>query len=76
MEKTYFFYNKKEFTQKPNMLILGDDTVNKLRTKSLKKGEVIPLNMDFMFTSIFNKEENIDILENFLSCYLEIPLEK
>lgn len=30
--------------------------------------------MDFMFTTIFNKEENISILENFLSCYLEISL--
>ncbi len=44
--------------------------------KKLAPGEIIPLNLDFMFTSIFNKEENIDILENFLSCYLEIPLEE
>ena len=42
--------------------------------KKLSPGEVIPLNMDFMFTNIFNKEENINILENFLSDYLEIPL--
>lgn len=46
----------------------------KLREKILKPGEIIPLNMDFMFTTIFNKEENISILENFLSCYLEISL--
>lgn len=32
--------------------------------KKLKQGEIIPLNMDFMFTNIFNKEENIDILEH------------
>lgn len=50
--------------------------MNKLRTKKLKPGEIIPLNMDFMFTNIFNKEENIEILENFLSCYLEIPLKE
>ena len=40
----------------------------------LKPGEVIPLNIDFMFTNIFNKEENINIVENFLSNYLDIPL--
>ena len=50
--------------------------MKKLRTKKLKPGEIIPLNMDFMFTNIFNKEENIEILENFLSCYLEIPLKE
>ena len=42
--------------------------------KKLKQGEIIPLNMDFMFTNIFNKEENIDILEHFLAHYFEIPL--
>lgn len=47
-----------------------------VNSKKLAPGEIIPLNVDFMFTSIFNKEENIDILENFLSCYLEIPLEE
>ena len=46
------------------------------RKYKLAPGEIIPLNMDFMFTTIFNKEENIDILENFISCYLEIPLNK
>ena len=47
-----------------------------IRKTKLAPGEIIPLNMDFMFTSIFNKEENIDILENFISSYLEIPLGK
>ncbi len=46
-----------------------------IRKQILQKGEIIPLSFDFMFTSIFNKKENIIILENFLSCYLEIPLE-
>ena len=31
---------------------------------------------DFLFSSFFYDENNIDILENFLSCYLEVPLEK
>lgn len=29
--------------------------------KKLASGEIIPLNVDLIFTSIFNKEENIDI---------------
>lgn len=45
-----------------------------LKVRKLQPGEIIPLSFDFMFTTIFNKEENIDILESFLSCYLEIPL--
>ena len=40
------------------------------------KTELIPLNYDLAFTSIFNKEENIIILENFISTYLEIPLKE
>lgn len=40
------------------------------------KTELIPLSFDLAFTSIFNKEENIIILENFISTYLEIPLEE
>ena len=40
------------------------------------KTELIPLNFDLAFTSIFNKEENIIILENFISTYLEIPLKE
>ena len=47
-----------------------------IRTKKLTEGNIIPLNFDFAFTSIFNNEKNIDILENFLSVYLNVPLEK
>ena len=36
---------------------------------------IIPLNFDMVFTTIFNKEKNISILEHFLSCYLELPYE-
>ena len=43
---------------------------------SMIKTELIPLNYDLAFTSIFNKEENIIILENFISTYLEIPLKE
>ena len=46
------------------------------RKEKLQKGEIVPLTFDYVFTAIFNKEENILILENFLSCYLEIPLEE
>ena len=31
------------------------------RKYKLAPGEIIPLNMDFMFATIFNKEENIDV---------------
>ncbi len=47
-----------------------------MRTTKLEKGEIIPPIYDFMFTTIFNKEENIIILENFLSNYLKIPIEE
>ncbi len=47
--------------------------VNSIRKTKLKKNEIIPLNMDFMFTTIFNNEKNIYVLEHFLSDYLEIP---
>lgn len=46
------------------------------RTKLLKEGEIIPLTFDYMFTGIFNKEENIDILEEFISFYLDIELKE
>ena len=46
------------------------------RTNILKPGEIIPLTFDYIFTAIFNKQENIKILENFLSCYLEIPIKE
>ena len=42
-----------------------------IRETFLKKGEIIPLNTDFVFTSIFNNQENIEILEAFLSIYLD-----
>ena len=47
-----------------------------VRTKSLLPGNIIPLTTDFLFANFFNDENNIDILENFLSCYLKVPLEK
>ena len=49
--------------------------VNAIRKNKLEKNEIIPLNMDFMFTTIFNNEKNIYVLEQFLSNYLEIPIE-
>ncbi len=56
---------------------IGGIHMNKnMRTIILPKGEIIPPIYDFMFTTIFNKEENLIILENFLSYYLDIPLEK
>ena len=36
----------------------------------------IPLYFDVVFTGIFNDENNIDILENFISVYFNIPLQK
>lgn len=47
-----------------------------IRKEKLEEGKIIPLTFDYVFTSIFNNPENIKILENFLSCYLEMPLEK
>lgn len=46
------------------------------KNKKRNEGEVIPLIWDFMFTSIFNKEENIVITENFIACYFCIPIEE
>ena len=43
-------------------------------TEILKKGELIPLTFDIMFTEIFNNPDNICILEEFISNYLDIPL--
>ena len=45
-----------------------------IRTSELKKGEIIPLNFDFVFEAIFTKKENIDILENFLACYFDVDI--
>lgn len=39
---------------------------------ALKENELIPLNFDVMFTEIFNNPDNICILEEFISNYLEI----
>ncbi len=47
---------------------------NNIRKTKLKENETIPLNMDFMFATIFNNEKNIYVLEQFLSDYLEIPI--
>ena len=41
---------------------------------NLKDDELIPLTFDDMFTEIFNKEENICILEELVSGLLDIPL--
>ena len=42
--------------------------------KKLKEGEIIPITFDYVFCNIFNNPDNSIILENFLSCYLEVPL--
>ena len=41
---------------------------------ALKENELIPLTFDIMFTEIFNNPDNICILEEFISNYLDIPL--
>ena len=45
-----------------------------IRKTSYVKGKVIPLNYNYMFVGIFNNENNIDIVEAFLSLYLKRPL--
>lgn len=47
-----------------------------IRTKVLKEGEIIPISFDYIFTNIFNNPKNVIILENFLSCYLDIEISK
>ncbi len=47
-----------------------------IRKRKLEKGKIIPLKFDYVFVSIFNNPNNIVILEKFLSCYLDIPLEE
>ena len=42
---------------------------------TIKKGEIIPLTFDIMFTEIFNNEECLCILEEFISGYFNYPLE-
>ena len=46
----------------------------KIIEKTLGNGEIIPLTFDPIFTSIFNNEENICILEDFISIYFDIPI--
>ena len=46
----------------------------KIIEKTLGKGEIIPLTFDPIFTNIFNNEENICILEDFISIYFDIPI--
>ena len=46
----------------------------KIIEKTLGNGEIIPLTFDPIFTSIFNNEENICILEDFISIYFNIPI--
>ena len=40
----------------------------------LEKGTIIPLTFDIMFTEVFNNQNNICILEEFIANYLNIPL--
>jgi len=42
---------------------------------TINKGEIIPLTFDIMFTEIFNNEDSICILEEFISGYFNYPLE-
>lgn len=46
------------------------------RTPILKEGEIIPISFDYVFTNIFNNQYNINILESFIACYLDIPVEE
>ena len=50
---------------------MTEETVEKAEDKKL-----IPIWFDPVFCGIFNDENNIDIVENFLSVYLNIPIEK
>ena len=43
--------------------------------ETIRKGEIIPLTFDIMFTEIFNNEENICILEEFISGYFNYSLD-
>ena len=47
-----------------------------VRMKKLEKGAIVPITFDYVFCNIFNNPDNIIILENFLACYLEVPLNK
>ena len=41
---------------------------------TVRKGEILPLTFDIMFTEIFNNEDNICILEEFISGYFNYSL--
>ena len=45
------------------------------RKATLKEGEIVPITFDYVFTNIFNNDNNIKLIENFLSCYFDVPLE-
>ena len=47
-----------------------------IRNQTLKEGAIVPITFDYVFCNIFNNPDNIIVLENFLSCYLEVPLSK
>ena len=47
-----------------------------IRTKKLQEGEIVPITFDYVFTNIFNNSNNMIILENFLSCYLGVDVNK
>ena len=42
---------------------------------TIRKGEIIPLTFDIMFTEIFNNEDNICILEEFIAGYFNYSLD-
>ena len=46
------------------------------REEQLEEGKIIPITFDYVFCNIFNNPDNIIILENFLACYLEVPLSR
>jgi predicted transposase/invertase (TIGR01784 family) len=46
------------------------------RKQQLEPGEIIPISFDYVFTGIFNDPDNIDIIENFLSVYFDIDINK
>lgn len=52
------------------MQMKGEIIIEKLLTKN----EIIPMTFDLMFTEIFNNEENIELLEEFISYYMDIPI--
>ena len=50
--------------------------MTKIVEKNLKSNEIIPMIYDLMFTEIFNNEKNIVLLEEFISFYMNIPIEE